>query len=53
MSEVRGSEYDRIVGDMEKLAERLCEAAEEEGSQRIYDLAEELLEKLVELRSLH
>ena len=53
MSEMLGSEYERIVGDMERLAERLREAAEEEGSQRVYDLAEELLERLVELRSLH
>ena len=50
---MRGSEYDRIVGDMGKLVERLCEVAEEEGSQRVYDLAEELVERLVELRSLH
>lgn len=49
---MRGIEYDRIVGDMGKLVERLCEVAEEEGSQRVYDLAEEISELIGELRKL-
>lgn len=47
-----GRDYDRIVDGMEVLAEALRDASEEEGSQRFFDLAEELTELLDELRSL-
>ncbi len=49
---MRASEYERIVDDLKTLAERLRETAEEEGSQRVYDMADELSGLLHELGRL-
>lgn len=49
---MRAGEYERIMDDLRVLAKRLRVAAEEEGSQRDYDMADELSGLLYELGRL-
>ena len=49
---MRESDFGRIVGELRDVTERLREVSDEESSQRVYDLAEELSELLERLGEL-